>query len=440
MNARARKTDIGERTLGSALVPALLVVAVSICCLFDPSRLAAQPGASVNLVGYLEIPTSTYNTDVWGWVDPATLTEYALVGNNATGLHIIDCSNPLNPTITSSIDTVPSFDIKTWQHYVYTVDGNYDFAGRNGRIIDISDPAHPVVVGTIPPGHNLFVDDEGFLYVTFPGLKIFNLNPDPTRPKPIWEKVSTQGHDVTVVGDTLYDFHGYDGTFIYDISTRRHPMLIGEILDPTITFHHSGWTSSDERYLFINDEMAVHPSPDITVFDISRTFMPVKVASISDADATAHNCYRTGDFLHVAYYTAGYRVYDISDPTHPVLAGEYDTTPLSGEGIFKGAWGCYPFSPSGSVYINDRPDGFFIFSFQEATAVENSASSPIIELGRNYPNPFNPETTIPYNVAFESEVEIEVYDIGGRRIRTLVSRDRRRHADAEDGVDQMIMF
>ena len=43
------------------------------------------------------------------------------------------------------------------------------------------------------------------------------------------------------------------------------------------------------------------------------------------------------------------------------------------------------------------------------------------ELFHNYPNPFNPVTTIPYNVAREADVRIEVFDILGRRVQVLVN-------------------
>ncbi len=38
----------------------------------------------------------------------------------------------------------------------------------------------------------------------------------------------------------------------------------------------------------------------------------------------------------------------------------------------------------------------------------------------NYPNPFNPETQIRYQVASQAQVTIEVYDVLGRKVRTLV--------------------
>ena len=43
-------------------------------------------------------------------------------------------------------------------------------------------------------------------------------------------------------------------------------------------------------------------------------------------------------------------------------------------------------------------------------------------LYQNYPNPFNPITTIDYEVARDGLVSIFVYDLMGRRIKTLVNK------------------
>ena len=43
------------------------------------------------------------------------------------------------------------------------------------------------------------------------------------------------------------------------------------------------------------------------------------------------------------------------------------------------------------------------------------------ELQGNYPNPFNPETTIRYSVKETSPVTIEVYNLKGQLVRTLVN-------------------
>lgn len=41
------------------------------------------------------------------------------------------------------------------------------------------------------------------------------------------------------------------------------------------------------------------------------------------------------------------------------------------------------------------------------------------KLHSNYPNPFNPETWMPYQLAKSADVTIEIYDVQGEQIRTL---------------------
>ncbi len=42
----------------------------------------------------------------------------------------------------------------------------------------------------------------------------------------------------------------------------------------------------------------------------------------------------------------------------------------------------------------------------------------------NYPNPFNPETVIRYDVASTCTVRLSIYTLTGQRVRTLVDRER----------------
>ena len=41
-------------------------------------------------------------------------------------------------------------------------------------------------------------------------------------------------------------------------------------------------------------------------------------------------------------------------------------------------------------------------------------------LYRNYPNPFNPSTTIDYDLTKGCSVDLAIFDLMGRRVRTLV--------------------
>ena len=65
------------------------------------------------------------------------------------------------------------------------------------------------------------------------------------------------------------------------------------------------------------------------------------------------------------------------------------------------------------------------------------------ELGANYPNPFNPSTLIPYHLAASSYVRLEVFNLLGQRIATLVEGEQPAGVhtavwDATDGSGQAV--
>ncbi len=321
----------------------------------------------IRLLGKMEFQQRI--TDVWGYIDDAG-KEYALVGFSG-GIHIVDVNNPQEPVLLSTVDTVPGFDVKVWQNYAYTVNG-----GGNGLggIIDLTDPANPNVVGSFPSGHNIFISDNGYLYLETGGgqLRIFDLNPDPLNPNSIWNGGPSDGHDAAVIGNRLFDFAGFRGTNIYDIANPASPRLLGSISDPLVGFHHSGWPSEDGNYLFICNELAPSNQPDLTAWDISDLKNPKLVGDFNDESTNIHNLYIIGDFAYTSYYNAGFRVFDISDPTDPKSVGEFDTSPNTDlGGLFQGAFGAYPFAPSGNIYVTDVTDGLFIFSFKPGQSSTN---------------------------------------------------------------------
>jgi len=67
-------------------------------------------------------------------------------------------------------------------------------------------------------------------------------------------------------------------------------------------------------------------------------------------------------------------------------------------------------------------------SYQPVNAIESPKSierPAAYSLSQNYPNPFNASTTINYSLPSDSDVQIEVYDLNGRCIATLVNGNRK---------------
>ncbi len=55
------------------------------------------------------------------------------------------------------------------------------------------------------------------------------------------------------------------------------------------------------------------------------------------------------------------------------------------------------------------------------TGVSNPNVVKVFRLYNNYPNPFNPSTMIKYDIPTQTKVVMQVYDILGRQVETLVN-------------------
>lgn len=73
------------------------------------------------------------------------------------------------------------------------------------------------------------------------------------------------------------------------------------------------------------------------------------------------------------------------------------------------------------------------------TGVEEAAVVPsTFSLGQNFPNPFNPSTAFSFNVARPGKIQLEIFDLLGRRIRVLLNEtvSPGTHEVRWDGMDE----
>lgn len=61
------------------------------------------------------------------------------------------------------------------------------------------------------------------------------------------------------------------------------------------------------------------------------------------------------------------------------------------------------------------------FTSVEKENIENEYPESFV-LNQNYPNPFNPSTTISYSIPEEGNVKLEIFDVLGQKVKTLINR------------------
>ncbi len=318
------------------------------------------------LLGQLKPYSGRAYSDIWGYA--ANGREYAILGVQH-GTSIIDVTNPANPVQKAFIPGPNSIwrEMKTHLHYAYVVTEGTG-AGTGLQIIDLSelpDTARLVATNTtyFTTAHNITIEN-GYAYVVGTGngggMHILDLaNPI----LPVRKSYYTQSgyiHDIYVYNDTVYA--SSDDTYdLIDVTNKSNPVRISMSSALPGIYAHSGWLTEDKRYFIAAEEFNVR---DVTVWDLQdRTTWNLVVSQWQmPGDSPVHNIFVKGKYAHISYYKDGYVVLDLTNPLSPVRVGWYDTYP-GNSGTYNGAWGVYPYLPSGNAIISDIQSGLFIVDF-----------------------------------------------------------------------------
>lgn len=378
------------------------------------------PCSNVDLLAHIaDRTTSARGADIWGFMDLNSNREYAIVGYSV-GTAVYDVSDPENPREVGFIDgqTTTWRDIKVyqfwneaaarWNAYAYITadnasDGLYiidlgelpqrisrvsyssDFAAAHNvyltgtelstglplggtaptlvlagpdrsdgrfRSYDLSNPQSPVFITAPatpagqPGGDRLYMHDAASMRLT-----------DARKDTQCVNAASSAYCEV------LFDFN--ESTVdIWDVTVPANPVRLSRTPYNNADYVHSGWWSEDKQYMFVQDETDERDrglQTTLRSFSIADLTAP-SLAGTWTGPTTAidHNGFVRGNRYYMSNYARGLTILDISNPAAPTSVGRFDTYPASDSVGFPGAWGTYPFLPSGNVLISDIDSGFYV--------------------------------------------------------------------------------
>jgi choice-of-anchor B domain-containing protein len=353
--------------------------------------------------------------DVWGWTDPESNREYAIVGR-MDGTSFIDVTDPVNPVYLGDLPLTEGAnpnvwrDMKVYRNHVFIV---ADAAGEHGmqvfdlarlRSVPAGTPAKfaaDVTYDRINSAHNIVINEEsGFAYIVGSsggescggGLHMVDIR-EPQRPTfagcfadPQTGRASTgYTHDAQCV---MYrgpdaDYQGREiclganetALSIADVTDKANPKALSRASYPNVGYSHQGWLTDDHRYFFMDDELdELNGSVTRTrtvIWDVSDLDDPQVAAEfLGTTAASDHNLYIRGDTMYQSNYQAGLRVVDISEVTAPVEVGYFDTVPTgTNTPGFGGSWSNYPYFRSGTIVVTSGSEGVFLLKKRPAPPV-----------------------------------------------------------------------
>ncbi len=434
----------------------------------------------VNLVGYLSpaafgIPGSPAagHNDIWGWTDPETGIEYALVGTT-NGLGFVSLEDPTRPVLIGKMPTTERAstwrDVKVYQNHAFVVaDGS---PGHGMQVFDLTRlrglEGAPVLFEPdalyegISSAHNIVIDEEtGYAYAVGAGLVSGRGLPDTCRPRgfhainiqdptnPTFASCFSdlefetgprnqgythdaqcliyRGPDADYQGRELCFGSNEDVVTVFDVTDKTNVTVISQAAYPTPSYTHQGWLTGDQRYFLADDELdelnagRTQRTLVIDMLDLDQPeFSFTYESNLTTID---HNLYVKGRYAYQSNYESGLRILDLDQIENGTLteAAFFDTFPTRTTAAFGGQWSNYPYFESGLVIANDGDFGLFVLrpmSLSEPP-VDPPDDEPTVsgyELSEPFPNPTAGSTRLTLRVEETQSVRAELFDVGGRRV------------------------
>lgn len=350
--------------------------------------------------------------DIWGWTDPETGTEYALVGRT-DGMAFVDISNPQQPVLVGTLPMTEGAnasswrDMKVYDNHAFIVADN---AGPHGmQVLDLTklreyDGGEPITFEAdalyeeVRSAHNMVInEDSGYGFIVGAsgggqtcggGLHMVNIQ-DPTAPQfagcfadpTTGRKGTGYSHDAQCI---IYEgpdeeYKGREICFgsnetalsIADVTDKDDPKALAAAEYPNAAYTHQGWITEDQRYFFVNDELdelgGKTEETRTLIWDIADLDDPQLVKEYTFGTTSSdHNLYIKDGLMYQSNYASGLRVHDVSDPANPKEVAYFDTTP-AGESTagFTGTWSNYPYFESGVIAVSSIGEGLFLLKRQD---------------------------------------------------------------------------
>lgn len=241
--------------------------------------------------------------------DVAVAGNYAYIAVGSAGLRVIDVTDPANPTVVGSVDTPGSArGVTISGTYAYVADGNSGL-----QVVNVAAPTSPTIVGSLDtPGNAL--DIVRFFTFAFiadgsEGLRIINVS-NPSAPSFTGTLDTQDAQGVAFGGQYVYVADGTAGLKIIDVNSVSSPTLAG-------TYNTPGTAAG----VAVAGNLAyVADGSTLQVVNVQTPGNPIFEGSVA-TPGDALDLAVAGSVAYVADGTAGLTMVTISDPDTPVVLG-----------------------------------------------------------------------------------------------------------------------